>query len=175
MQRELRVACWWGVCWGTEHLALWFLVVQWLGHVRLFATPLTAARQASLSFTISQSLLKLMSIDLVMPSKHLVLCCLLLFLSSIFPSTRSFPVSWLIASSGQSIGTSASVPSLTIQGCFSLGLTGLIFLLSRDSQVSCLASKFSHINSSALSLLSTPNLTSICDWKNHSFDYMDLC
>jgi len=90
MQRELRVACWWGVCSGTEHLALWFLVVQWLGHVRLFATPLTAARQASLSFTVSQSLLKLMSIDLVMPSKHLILCCPLLLLSSIFPSIRVF-------------------------------------------------------------------------------------
>ena len=59
-----------------------FVVVQSLGHVRLFATPWTAAHQASLSFTISQSLLKLMSIELVMPSNHLILCCPLLLLLS---------------------------------------------------------------------------------------------
>ena len=58
--------------------------------VRLFATPWTAACQASLSFTISQSLLKLMSIELVMPSNHLILCCPLLLLPSIFPSNRVF-------------------------------------------------------------------------------------
>ena len=67
-----------------------FAVVQSLSRVWLFATPLTAARQASLSFTISQSLLKLMSIESVMPSHHLILCHLLLFLLSIFPSIRAF-------------------------------------------------------------------------------------
>ena len=56
----------------------------------VFATPWTAAHQASLSFTISQSLLNLMSIESVMPSKHLVLCCPLLLLLSVFPSTRVF-------------------------------------------------------------------------------------
>ena len=56
----------------------------------VFATPWTAARQASLSFTISQSLLKLMSIELVIPSNHLILCCSLLLLPSIFPSNRVF-------------------------------------------------------------------------------------
>ena len=61
-----------------------------LRHVRLFATPWTAARQASLSFTISQSLLKLMSIELVMPSNHLTVWCPLLLLPSIFPSIRVF-------------------------------------------------------------------------------------
>ena len=66
-----------------------FLVVQWLSHVRLFATPWTAARQASLSFTISWSLLKLRSIQLLMPSNHLILGCPLL-LPSIFPSIRVF-------------------------------------------------------------------------------------
>ena len=64
-------------------------LVQLLSHVWLFATPWTAARQASLSFTISQSLLKPMSIELVMPSHHLILCQSLL-LSSIFPSIRVF-------------------------------------------------------------------------------------
>ena len=64
-------------------------VVQSLSHVRLFVTPWTAACQASLSITNSQSLLKLMSIELMMPTKHLILCHLLL-LSSVFPSIRVF-------------------------------------------------------------------------------------
>ena len=64
--------------------------VQSLSSVRLFATPWTAAHQASLSITNSQSLLKLMSIELVMPSNHLILCHPLLFLPSIFPSIRVF-------------------------------------------------------------------------------------
>ena len=65
-----------------------------LSCVRLFVTPWTAARQASLSFTISQSLLKLMSIELVMPSNHLVLCHLLLLLSSIFSSESALCIRW---------------------------------------------------------------------------------
>ena len=64
--------------------------VQLLSHVRLFATPWTVARQASLSITNSWSLLKLMSIESVMPSNHLILCCPLLLLPSIFPSIRVF-------------------------------------------------------------------------------------
>ena len=64
--------------------------VQLLSYVRLFATPWTVARQASLSTANSQSLLKLMSIESVMPSNHLILCCLLLLLPSIFPSIRVF-------------------------------------------------------------------------------------
>ena len=65
-------------------------VVQLLSHVRLFVSPQTAVRQASLSITNSQSLLKLMSIESVMPSNHLILCHLLLLLPSIFPSIRVF-------------------------------------------------------------------------------------
>ena len=64
--------------------------VQLLSHVRLFATPWTAARQASMSITNSRSLLRLMSIELMMPSNHLILCCPLLLLPSIFPSIRIF-------------------------------------------------------------------------------------
>ena len=64
--------------------------VQSFSCVQLLATPRTTACQASLSFTISQSLLKLMSIESVMPSSHLVLCCPLLLLPSIFPSIRVF-------------------------------------------------------------------------------------
>ena len=66
------------------------LSVQSLSLVQLFATPWTAARQASLSITNSWSLPKLMSIESVMPSNHLILCCLLLLLPSIFPSIRVF-------------------------------------------------------------------------------------
>ena len=89
-----------------------FSSVQSLSCVRLFATTWTAACQASLSINNSQSLLKLMSIELVMPPKHLILCCTLLHPLSIFPRIRSFPVSEFFASGGQSIGVSASASVL---------------------------------------------------------------
>ena len=73
----------------TKKLTL-VVVVQLLGHVQLFATPWTAARQASLSFIISRSLLKLMSNESMMPSDHLILCCPLLLMPSIFHSIRVF-------------------------------------------------------------------------------------
>ena len=75
-------------------------VVQSLNCVHLFATPWTVAHQASLSFTVSWSLLKLMSIKLVMPSNHLILCRPLLFLPSIFPSIRVFSNEWALRSRG---------------------------------------------------------------------------
>ena len=68
----------------------YFFVDQSLSRIQLFVTAQTAARQTSLSFTISWSLLKFMSIDLVMPSNHLILCHPLLLLPSIFPSIRVF-------------------------------------------------------------------------------------
>ena len=72
-------------------LTKWFFViVHSLSHIRLFVTPWTTAYQASLSFTISQSLLKLISFELVMPSNHLILCRPLLLPSSVFPSLRVF-------------------------------------------------------------------------------------
>ena len=76
------------------------VAVQSLSRVRLFVTPWSAACQASLSLTICWSLLRLKSIELVMPSKHLILCHPLLFLPSVFPSTRVFsnelvlPIKW---------------------------------------------------------------------------------
>ena len=95
-------------------------------------TPWTAGCQASLSFTISWSLLRFTSIESVMLSNHLILCCPLLLLS-VFPASRSFPMSRLFASSGHSIGASASgsVLPMNIQGWFPLGLTGLMSLLSK--------------------------------------------
>ena len=86
--------------------------VQLLSCVRLFATPWTAACQASLSITNSRSLLKLMSKDSVMPSNHLILCHLLLLLPSIFPASGSFPMNQFFTSGGQSIGASASASVL---------------------------------------------------------------
>ena len=104
--------------------------VQSFSHVLLSATPWTAAHQASLSITNSQSLLKFMSIVSVMPSSHLILWCPLLVLPSIFPSIRSFPMSWFFTSGGQSIrvSASASVLPMNIQDWFPLGLTGWISL-----------------------------------------------
>ena len=109
-------------------------VVQLLSRVWFFVTPCTAAHWAFLSFTISQSFLKLMSIELVTPSNRLILCRPLLLLPSIFPSIRVFPVSQLFASGGQRIGASpsASVLPLNIQGWFALGLTSFISLLPKE-------------------------------------------
>ena len=111
--------------------------VHSLSHVQLFVTPWTAACQASLYFTISLSLLKLMSIESVMPSNHLILCQPLLLLPSIFPSDRIFssesalcirwPKYWRLAS--------ASVLPMNIQGWFPVGLTGLILQSRRLSRV----------------------------------------
>ena len=82
-----------GLCLSNKHshlVCFQFSSVQSLSYVQLFVTPWTAACQASLSITSSQSLLKLMSIELVMPSYHFILCCPLLLLPSIFPSIRVF-------------------------------------------------------------------------------------
>ena len=76
--------------WGLGFQDTNFAIVWSQNHDQLFATPWTAAHQASLSFTVFQSLLKLVSIELVMPSHHLILCRPLLLLSSIFPSIRIF-------------------------------------------------------------------------------------
>ena len=107
--------------------------VQLLSHVRLFVIPWTAACQASLSFTSSWSLLKLMSIESVMSSNHLILCRPLLLLPSIFPASGSFQMSQLFASGGQSIGVSASasVLPMNIQDLFPLGWTEWISLQSK--------------------------------------------
>ena len=109
-------------------LVLFFLLiipsVQFSCSVLLFATPWTAACQAFLSITNSQSLLKLMPIESVMPSNHLILCRPLLLPPSIFPSIRSFQMSQFFASGGQSFGVSAStsVLPMNIQDRFTLGL-----------------------------------------------------
>ena len=107
------------------------LFVQSLSHdYSLWSHGLQHAR--SLSFTISWSLPKLMSIELMMPSNHLIICHPLLLLPSNFPSLRIFPVSQLFPPGGQvssSSSSSASFLPVNIQGWFPLGLTGWIFLL----------------------------------------------
>ena len=147
-----------------------FSSVQSLSHVWLFATPWTAAGQASLSTTNSQSLLKLMSIESLMPSNHLILCHSLLFKPSVFPSIRVFSNE---SSGGQSIGAlaSASVLPMNIQDWFPLGWTGWISLQSKGLSRVFSNTTVKSINSSVLSFLYSPTLTSIHDhWKNHSFD-----
>ena len=111
-----------------------FSLVQSLSRVWLLATPWVAACQAFLSITNSWSLLKLMSIEAVMASNHLILCCPLLLLPSIFPSIRVFSkVSQFFASGSQSIGVSALASALpmNIQDWFPLGWTGWISLQSK--------------------------------------------
>ena len=108
------------------------VVMQSLTGVRLFAAPWTAARQAPLSFTISWSLLKLMSIESVMPSNHLILSTFSSCFQS-FPASGSLQLSQFFISGGQSIGVSASVSVLpmNIQDWFPLGWTGWISLQSK--------------------------------------------
>ena len=107
--------------------------VQLLNCVWLFVTPWTAAHQASLSFTITRSVLKLTSIKSAMPSNPFILCHPLLLLPSIFPSLWVFPMSQLLSSGCQRTraSASASVLPMNIQGWFLLRLTGLSSLLSK--------------------------------------------
>ena len=141
--------------------------------VWLFATPWTAACQASLDITNSRSLLKLKSIKLVMPSNHLILCYPLLLLPSI-PTIRVFSnesVLRIRQTKYWSFSVSIS-PSNEYSGLisFRIGLVGSP-CSPRDSQESFPMPQFKSINSSALSFSYSPTLTSIHDYrKNHSFD-----
>ena len=107
--------------------------VQSLSRVQLFVTPWTTAHQASLSITNSRSLLKLMSIESVMPSNRLIICGSLLLLPSIFPRVRVFSMGQFFTSAGQRIGVavSASVLPMNLQDWFPLGWTGWISLQSK--------------------------------------------
>ena len=120
--------------WATkETLQSILSSIQLLSHVWLFVTPWTAAHQASLSTTNSQSLLKLMSIESVMPSNRLIFCCPFSSCLQSFPSSGSFPMSQFFTSGDQSIGALplASVLPMNIQDWFPLGLTDWISLQSK--------------------------------------------
>ena len=136
-------------------------------------TPWTVARQASLSITSSQSLLKLVSIKTAMPSNHLILCCPLLLLPSVFPSIRVFSNESVLHIRWPSTGVSAlaSVLPVNIQDWFPLGWLVGSPCSPGDSQEPSPTPQFKSINSLVLSFLCGPALTSIRDyWKNHSID-----
>ena len=163
--------------WKPSDLTFWLSLissVHWLNCVRFFATPRTAACQASLSITNSWSLLKPMSIELVMPSNHLILCRPFSSCLHSFPASGSFHMSQLFASGGQSIGASApaSVLPVNIQDWSPLGWTGWISLRSKGlSGVYANTTVWRHQFFGAEPSFKGPPLTSICDyWKNHSFD-----
>ena len=132
-------------------IKLWFISVQLLSHIWLFATPWTAAQQASLSITKSWSSLKLMSIESVMPSNHLILCCPLLLPPSIFPSITVFsnesilsirwPKYWSFSFSISPFNEYLGLIS------FRIGLVGSP-CSPRDSQESSPTPQFKSINSS---------------------------
>ena len=157
-----------------EHLSfklyfVWISSDQLLSRVQLFVTLWTAACQASLSITNSRNLLKLMSIESVMPSNHLMLCHSLLLLPSIFPSIRVFsnesvlcirwPKYWSFSPSVNIIS-----PSNEYSGLID-GLVGSP-CSPRDSQESSPTQQFKSINSSVLSFLYSPALTSTHDYWN---------
>ena len=151
-------------------MSVQFSSVQSLSCVQLFVTLWTAARQSSLSITNSQSLLKLMSIESVMPSNHFILCHPLLLPPWIFPSIRVFsnesalhirwPKYWSFSFN--------ITPSNEHPGKISFRIDWLDLLVV---QVSSTTPQFQSINSSALRFLYSPTLTSIHDYReNHSFD-----
>ena len=150
-----------------------FPVVQLLSPVQLFVTPWTAECQASLSITISWSSPRLTSIESLIPSSHLILCCPLLLLPPIPPSIRVFfnestlrmrwPKSWSFSFS--------IIPSKEIPGLISFRMDWLDLFAVQGTLKSSQTSQFKSINSLVLSLLHSPTLTSIHDHrKNHSLD-----
>ena len=116
----------------VELPALCWLMFSLLSHVQLFVTPWSVAHQASLSFTISRSLFKLISIKSVMPSNHLILCCPLFLLPSIFPSIRVFSNESAVCIRWPKYWSfNFSISPSNIQDWFPLGFMGLISLLSK--------------------------------------------
>ena len=138
------------------------VIVQSLSCVWLLATPWTAACQASLSFTIFQSLLNFMFIESVMPSNHLSSVVPFSFCLQSFPASGSFLMSWLFASGGQS-SSSITILLINIQDWFPLGWTGWISLQSKGlSRVFSNTTVQKH-QFSVFSFLYSPTLTSIHD------------
>ena len=157
--------------WSWNVLSVQFSSVQSLSCVRLFATPWTAAHQASLSITNSRSSLKLTSIESVMPSSHLILCRPLLLLPPIPTSIRVFsnestlclrwPKYWSFSFS--------VIPSKVHPGLISFIMDWLDLLAVQGTLKSSATPQFKSINSLVLSFLHSPTLTSIHDhWKNQS-------
>ena len=153
---------------GSRTISYQHQSVQSLSRIQLFETPWTTERQASLSITTSRSLLKLISNESVMPSNHLILCHPFLLLPTIFPS---------ISVSSNELALRIRWPKYWSFSC-SLSNDYLGLISFRMDWFDLLAvqgtsptPQFKSINSSALSFLYSPTLTSIHDyWKNHSLD-----
>ena len=173
------IKIWWskfkptsGTFWISMIHTAQFSSVKSLSHVWLFVTPWTAASQASLSITNSRTLLKLMSIKVVMQSNNLILCGPFYSCLQSFPASGSLPMSLFFASGCQNIeaSASASVLPMNIQDWFILGLTSLISLQTKGLSrfFSNHSSKVSFF-SAQLSLWSNSHIHT-CLWKKHSFD-----
>ena len=166
---------------GNKSLAYIFILLSFKEWVQFSSVaqscltlcdPMECPRQASLSITNSQNLPKLMSIESVMPSNHLILCHALLLPPSIFPSIRVFSnelvfhIRWPKCWSFNFIIS----PSNKYSGLFSFDWFHLLAVQGTLKESSS-TPQFKNINSSALSFLHSPAVTSIHDyWKNHSFD-----
>ena len=159
------------IYWFSWNLSVQFSSVH--SHKRLFVTPWTAACQDSMSITTSQSWLKLMSIELLMPSNHLILCRLLLLLPSAFPSIRVFsndsvlgirwPKYWSFSFSISPSNEYSGLISFTMEWLDLLAVQGTHRVFSNTT--------VQKHHSLALSFLYSPTLTSIHDfWKNQGFD-----
>ena len=154
-------------------------VVELLSPVWVLVTPLTVAPQPSQSFTISQSWLKLMSIESVITSNNLILCRSCLHLPSVFPSLRAFSNECICEDQVAKV-LELWLQHQSFQWIFRIEILWNWLVgspcSSRNSQESSLTPQFKSIDSSALSLPYGPTLTSIYNyWKNLSFDYMGLC
>ena len=164
------------------HPYMLLLLLSHFSHVRLFVTPWTTAKQASLSITNAHSPPKSMSIESMMPSNHLILCRLLLLLPSIFLSIRVFsnesalcirrPKYWSFTVNINPSNEHPELISFTMDWLDLLydGLVGSPYS-PKNSQESSPTPQFKSINSSVLSFLYSPTFPSIHDhWKNHSLD-----
>ena len=166
--------------WGADYYSIVYIVVaQSLSSVWVFTAPWIVPRQASLSFTISWSLLKCVSIESVMPSTYLVLCHPLLLLPSIFPSIRVFSSQSVLRIRWQKYWSFSFSISLSSEysGLISLRIDWLDFLAVEGTLESLLQHhNFESTKSSVLYFLYGPALTTICYyWKDHSLDCMELC
>ena len=153
-----------------------FSSVELLSSVWRFVTSWTAARQASLSITNARRFLKLMSIELVMPSYHLILCRPLLLPPSIFPNIRVFPKESALCIRWPKYWSFSLNPSNEYSELISFRIEWFNLLAVQENLESLLLDHSSKVSILLFSLLYGPTLTSIDDyWKNYSFDYVDLC
>ena len=158
-------------CFGKDHISckeIHFCSVA--QSCPTLCNPMTAACQASLSITNCRSLPKPITIELVMTANHLILCRPLLLPPSVVPSIRVFSNESVLPIRWPKYWSFSFSPSNENSGLISFGIDWFD-LLARDSQESTPTPQFKSINSSALSFLCSPTLTSIHDyWKNHSFN-----